>query len=262
MYKSKLIQFMQIDDGTGKKYQIDNEEYETLVKKITEQIFGGKQINLNKDILLGLMYDSGLRSSKRIEMLDYHFVRQHSLGDTVSFSDMSYDECMRTTFEFKELMRKCKDLVQLEDTFTYKDLVIAYLGYDSLKHGIFLAEDIKTMKVDDLIEMIRHCLKIEGKDLTVDTIRRVVALAGRKYNVQNLLLVGEVVGSNKIYLGKLIRLFSIEEISAPISAISNTLQLIERCLGRSVTFDRVESSKIVDFMTDAIARSEEIVEIN
>ena len=83
MYKSKLIQFMQIDDGTGKKYQIDNEEYETLVKNITEQIFGGKQINLNKDILLGLIYDSGLRSSKRIEMLDYHFIRQHSISDTV-----------------------------------------------------------------------------------------------------------------------------------------------------------------------------------
>lgn len=262
MYKSKLIQFMQIDDGTGKKYQIDNEEYETLVKNITEQIFGGKQINLNKDILLGLIYDSGLRSSKRIEMLDYHFIRQHSISDTVSFSNVSYDECMRTTFEFKELMRKCKDLVQLEDTFTYKDLAIAYLGQDSLKHRIFLAEDIKTMKVDDLIEMIRHCLKIEGKDLTVDTIRRVAALAGRKCNVQNLLLVGEVVGTNKLYLGERIRLFSIEEISAPISAITNALQLIERCLGRSVTFDRVESSKIVDFMTDAIARSEEIIEIN
>ena len=264
MYKSKLIQFMQIDDGTGKKYQIDNEEYETLVKNITEQIFGGKQINLNKDILLGLIYDSGLQSSKRIEMLEYHFIRQHSISDTVSFSNVSYDECMRTTFEFKELMRKCKDLVQLEDTFTYKDLVISYLGQDSLKHGIFLAEDIKTMKFEDLIEMIRHCLKIEStnKNLTVDTIRRVVALAGRKYNVQNLLLVGEVVGTNKIYLGELIRLFSIEEISAPISAITNALQLIERCLGRSVTFDRVESSKIVDFMTDAIARSEEIIEIN
>lgn len=262
MYKSKLIQFMQIDDGTGKKYQIDNEEYETLVKNITEQIFGGKQINLNKDILLGLIYDSGLRSSRRIEMLDYHFIRQHSISDTVSLSKGSHDECMRTTFEFKELMRKCKDLVQLEDTFTYKDLVISYLGQDSLKHGIFLAEDIKTMKVDDLIEMIRHCLKIEGKDLTVDTIRRVAALAGRKYNVQNLLLVGEVVGPNKIYLGELIRLFSIEEISAPISAISNTLQLIERCIGRTVTFEQVEASKIVDFMTDAIARSKEIIEIN
>ena len=232
------------------------------MKNITEQIFGGKQINLNKDILLGLMYDSGLRSSKRIEMLDYHFVRQHSLGDTVSFSDMSYDECMRTTFEFKELMRKCKDLVQLEDTFTYKDLVISYLGQDSLKHGIFLTEDIKTMKVDDLIEMIRHCLKIEGKDLTVDTIRRVVALAGRKYNVQNLLLVGEVVGTNKIYLGKLIRLFSIEEISAPISAISNALQLIERCLGRTVTFDKIDDSNYLSFLTDAIVRFEQIIEIN
>lgn len=262
MHKSKLIQFVQIDDGTGKKYQIDNEEYETLVKKITEQIFENEKIKLNKSILLGLIYDSKLRSSTEIEMLDYHFVRQYTFGDTISFSNVSYDEYMRTTFEFKELMRKCKDLVQLEDTFTYKDLVISYLGQDSLKHGIFLAEDIKTLKFEDLIETIRHCLKIEGKDLTVDTIRRVVALAGRKYNVQNLLLVGEVVGTNKIYLGERIRLFSIEEISAPISAIPNALQLIERCLDRSVTFDKVESSKIINVMTDAFARSEEIIEIN
>lgn len=262
MHKSKLIQFIQIDDGTGRKYQIDNGEYETLVKTVTEQIFKNEKIKLNKSILLGLIYDSGLRSSKRIEMLDYHFIRQHSISDTVSLSKGSHDECMRTTFEFKELMRKCKDLVQLEDTFTYKDLVISYLGQDSLKHGIFLAEDIKTMKVDDLIEMIRHCLKIEGKDLTVDTIRRVAALAGRKYNVQNLLLVGEVVGPDNLYLDECVRLASVEKISAPISAITNALQLIERCLGRSVTFDRVESSKIVDFMTDAIARSEEIIEIN
>ena len=262
MYKSKLIQFIQIDDGTGRKYQIDNEEYETLVKNITEQIFGGKQINLNKDILLGLIYDSGLRSSKRIEMLDYHFIRQHSISDTVSLSKGSHDECMRTTFEFKELMRKCKDLVQLEDTFTYKDLVISYLGQDSLKHGIFLAEDIKTMKVDDLIEMIRHCLKIKGKNLTVDTIRRVVALASRKYNVQCLALIGEIVGPNGIYLDEHIRLFSVDGVSAPISAIPNALQLIERCLDRSVTFDKVESSKIINVMTDAFARSEEIIEIN
>lgn len=262
MHKSKLIQFVQIDDGTGKKYQIDNEEYEILVKNIKEQIFKDEKIKLNKSILLGLIYDSGLRSSKRIEMLDYHFVRQHRLSDTVSFSNVSYDEYKRTTFEFKELMRKCKDLVQLEDTFTYKDLVISYLGQDSLKHGIFLAEDIKTMKVDDLIEMIRYCLKIKGKNLTVDTIRRVAALAGRKYNVQNILMVGEVIGPNKLYLDERIRLFSIEEISAPISAISNTLQLIERCIGRTVTFEQVEASKIVDFMTDAIARSKEIIEIN
>lgn len=262
MHKSKLIQFIQIDDGTGRKYQIDNGEYETLVKNITEQIFGGKQINLNKDILLGLIYDSGLRSSKRIEMLDYHFIRQHSISDTVSFSNVSYEECMRTTFEFKELMRKCKDLVQLEDTFTYKDLVISYLGQDSLKHGIFLAEDIKTMKVDDLIEMIRHCLKIKGKNLTVDTIRRVVALASRKYNVQCLALIGEIVGPNGIYLDEHIRLFSVDGVSAPISAIPNALQLIERCLDRSVTFDKVESSKIINVMTDAFARSEEIIEIN
>lgn len=262
MYKSKLIQFMQIDDGSGKKYQIDNEEYETLVKNITEQIFGGKQINLNKDILLGLIYDSGLRSSKRIEMLDYHFVRQRSISDTVSFSNVSHDECMRTTFEFKELMRKCKDLVQLEDTFTYKDLVISYLGQDSLKHGIFLAEDIKTMKVDDLIEMIRHCLKIEGKDLTVDTIRRVAALAGRKYNVQNLLLVGEVVGPDNLYLDECVRLASVEKISAQISAIQNALQLIERCLGRTVTFDKIDDSKYLSFLTDAIVRFEQIIEID
>ena len=262
MYKSKLIQFMQIDDGTGKKYQIDNEEYETLVKNITEQIFGGKQINLNKDILLGLIYDSGLRSSKRIEMLDYHFIRQHSISDTVSLSKGSHGECMRTTFEFKELMRKCKDLVQLEDTFTYKDLAIAYLGQDSLKHGIFLAEDIKTMKVDDLIEMIRHCLKIEGKNHTVDTIRRVAALAGRMYDVQNLSLIGEVIGPNKLYLDERIRLFSFEEISAQIAAIPNTLQLIERCLGRTVTFDKIDGSKFRIVLTEAIVGSDEIIEIN
>lgn len=264
MHKSKLIQFVQIDDGTGKKYQIDNEEYETLVKKITEQIFENEKIKLNKSILLGLIYDSKLRSSTEIEMLDYHFVRQYTFGDTISFSKGSYDEYMRTTFEFKELMRKCKDLVQLEDTFTYKDLVIAYLGQGSLKHGIFLAEDIKTMKVDDLIEMIRYCLKIKSKNknLTVDTIRRVVALAGRKYNVQNLLLVGEVTGLDNLYLDKFIRLFSTKEISAPISAIPNALQLIERCLGRTVTCDKIDDSSYLSFLTDAIARSKEIIEIN
>ena len=262
MHKSKLIQFIQIDDGTGRKYQIDNGEYETLVKTVTEQIFKNEKIKLNKSILLGLIYDSNLRSSTEIEMLDYHFVRRHSLSDTVSFLNVSYDEYMRTTFKFKELMRKCKDLVQLEDTFTYKDLVISYLGQDSLKHGIFLAEDIKTMKVDDLIEMIRHCLKIKGKNLTVDTIRRVVALASRKYNVQCLALIGEIVGPNGIYLDEHIRLFSVDGVSAPISAIPNALQLIERCLDRSVTFDKVESSKIINVMTDAFARSEEIIEIN
>lgn len=262
MHKSKLIQFIQIDDGTGRKYQIDNEEYETLVKKITEQIFENEKIKLNKSILLGLIYDSKLRSSTEIEMLDYHFVRQYTFGDTISFSKGSHDAFFKTMYEFKKLMKKCKELLQMDDTISYKDLAISYLGSDAFQYNLIMVDEIKDMKFEDLIETIRHCLKIKGKDLTVDTIRRVVALAGRKYNVQNLLLIGEVIGPNKLYLDECIRLFSTEEIYAPISAIPNTLQLIERCLGRSVTFDQVEASKIVDFMTDAIARSEEIVEIN
>lgn len=264
MHKSKLIQFVQIDDGTGKKYQIDNEEYETLVKKITEQIFENEKIKLNKSILLGLMYDSNLLSSTEIEMLDYHFVRQYTFGDTISFSKGSHDAFFNTMYEFKNLMKKCKELLQMDDTVSYEDLAIAYLGSDALQYNLISVDEIKSMKFEDLIETIKSCLKIKStnKNLTVDTIRRVVALASRKYNVQNLLLVGEVVGTNKIYLGELIRLFSIEEISAPISAIPNALQLIERCLDRSVTFDKVESSKIINVMTDAFARSEEIIEIN
>ena len=262
MYKSKLIRSIQIDDGTGKKYQIDDEEYKILVKTVTEQIFENEKIKLNKSILLGLMYDSNLRSSTEIEMLDSRFIRRHTGGDIISMADGNYDIFFNAMCELKRLMKKCKELLQMDDSVKYKDLVIAYLGYDSLKHGIFLAEDIKTMKVDDLIEMIRHCLKIEGKNLTVDTIRRVVALAGRKYNVQNLLLIGEVVGPNNLYLDKFVRLFSTKEISAPISAIRNALQLIERCLGRTVTFDKIDDSNYLSFLTDAIVRFEQIIEIN
>lgn len=261
MHKSKLIQFLQIDDGTGKKYQIDNEEYDTLVKKITEQIFENEKIKLNKSILLGLMYDSNLRSSTEIEMLDYHFVRQYTFGDTISFSKGSQDAFFNTMYEFKNLMKKCKELLQMDDSIEYEDLAISYLGSDAFQYNLIMVDEIKSMKFEDLIETIKSCLKIKGKNLTVDTIRRVVALAGRKYNVQCLALIGEIVGPNGIYLDERIRLISIEEISAPISAIPNTLQLIERCLDRSVTFDKVESSKIVNVMTDAFARSKEIIEI-
>lgn len=264
MHKSKLIQFIQIDDGTGRKYQIDNEEYETLVKKITEQIFENEKIKLNKSILLGLIYDSKLRSSTEIEMLDYHFVRQYTFGDTISFSKGSHDAFFKTMYEFKKLMKKCKELLQMDETVSYEDLAIAYLGSDAFQYNLIMVDEIKNMKFEDVIETIKSCLKIKSanKNLTVDTIRRVVALAGRKYNVQNLSLIGEVVGPNRLYLDECIRLFSTEKIYAPISAIPNTLQLIERCLDRTVTFDEVESSKIVNVMTDAFARSEEIIEIN
>ena len=262
MYKSKLIQFMQIEDGTGKKYQIDNEEYEILVKNITEKIFKNEKIKLNKSILLGLMYDSNLRSSTEIEMLDSRFIRRHTSGDIISMADGNYDIFFNAMCELKRLMKKCKELLQMDDSVKYEDLAIAYLGSSALQYNLIMVDELKSMKFEDLIETIKRCLAIEGKNLTVDTIRRVVALAGRKYNVQNLLLIGEVIGPNKLYLDECIRLFSTEEIYAPISAIPNTIQLIERCLGRSVTFDQVEASKIVDFMTDAIARSEEIIEIN
>lgn len=262
MHKSKLIQFMQIDDGTGKKYQIDNEEYETLVKTVTEQIFENEKIKLNKSILLGLIYDSNLRSSTEIEMLDYHFVRQYTFGDTISFSKGSHDAFFNTMYEFKKLMKKCKELLQMEDTILYEDLAISYLGSAAFQYNLILVDEIKSMKFEDLIETIKSCLKIKGKNLTVDKIRRVVALAGRKYNAQNLLLIGQVIGPNKLYLDECIRLFSTEEIYAPIETITSTLQLIERVLDRTVTFDLVEASKILDFMTDAIARSEEIIEIN
>lgn len=264
MHKSKLIQFIQIDDGTGKKYQIDNEEYETLVKTVTEQIFENEKIKLNKSILLGLIYDSNLRSSTEIEMLDYHFVRQYTFGDTISFSKASHDAFFKTMYEFKKLMKKCKELLQIDDFFTYDDLAISYLGSDAFQYNLIMVDEIKNMKVDDLIEIIRHCLKIKdiNKNLTVDTIRRVVALLCRKYEIRHISLIGEVVGPNKIYLDERVRLFSFEEISAPISAIPNTLQLIERALGRTVTFDRIDDSKYTTFMTDVIVRSDRIIEIN
>ena len=264
MYRSKLIQFIQIDDGTGKKYQIDNEEYETLVKTVTEQIFENEKIKLNKSILLGLMYDSKLRSSTEIEMLDYHFVRQYTFGDTISFSKGSHDAFFNTMYEFKKLMKKCKELLQMDDEISYEDLAISYLGSDAFQYNLIMVDEIKNMKFEDLIETIRHCLKIKStnKNLTVDTIRRVVALAGRKYNVQNILMVGEVVGPNNLYLDEFVRLFSTKEISAPISAIPNALQLIERCIGRTVTFDKIDDSNYLSFLTDAIVRFEQILEIN
>ena len=264
MHKSKLIKFIQIDDGTGKKYQIDNEEYDTLVKTITEQIFENEEIKLNKSILLGLIYDSNLRSSTEIEMLDYHFVRQYTFGDTISFSKASHDTFFKTMYEFKKLIKKCKELLQMDDFFTYDDLAIAYLGADAFQYNLIMVDEIKNMKVDDLIETIRHCLKITNtiKNLTVDTIRRVVALLCRKYEIRHISLIGEVVGSNKIYLDERIRLFSVEEISAPMAAIPNTLQLIERALGRVVTFDKVDNSKYTTFLTDVIISSAQIIEIN
>ena len=261
MYKSKLIQFMQIDDGTGKKYQIDNEEYEILVKNITEKIFKNEKIKLNKSILLGLMYDSNLRSSTEIEMLDSRFIRRHTGGDIISMADGNYDIFFNAMCELKRLMKKCKELLQMDDSVRYEDLAISYLGSSALQYNLIMVDEIKNMKFEDVIETIKRCLAIEGKNLTVDTIRRVVALAGRKYNVQNLSLIGEVVGPNRLYLDKCIRLFSTEKIYAPISAIPNTLQLIERCLDRTVTFDEVESSKIVNVMTDAFTRSEEVIDI-
>ena len=264
MHKSKRIQFIQIDDGTGKKYQIDNEEYDTLVKTITEQIFENEEIKLNKSILLGLIYDSNLRSSTEIEMLDYHFVRQYTFGDTISFSKVNHDTFFKTMYEFKTLMKKCKELLQMDDFFTYDDLAIAYLGADAFQYNLIMVDEIKSMKVDDLIETIRYCLKITNttKNLTVDTIRRVVALLCRKYEIRHISLIGEVVGSKKIYLDERIRLFSVEEISAPIAAIPNTLQLIERALGRVVTFDKVDNSKYTTFLTDVIISSAQIIEIN
>ena len=262
MHKSKLIQFVQIDDGTGKKYQIDDEEYEALVKKITEQIFENEKIKLNKSILLGLIYDSKLRSSTEIEMLDYHFVRQYTFGDTISFSKGSHDAFFNTMYEFKKLMKKCKELLQMDDEILYEDLAIAYLGSSALQYNLIMIDEIKSMKFEDLIETIKRCLAIEGRNLTVDTIRRVVALAGRRYNVQNILMVGEVAGPNNLYLDEFVRLFSTKEISTPISAIPNALQLIERCLGRTVTFDKIDDANYLSFLTDAIVRFEQIIEIN
>ena len=251
MYKSKLIQFIQIDDGTGKKYQIDNEEYEILVKNIKEQIFKDEKIKLNKSILLGLIYDS-------------HFIRRHTGGEIISMANGNYDIFFNAMCELKKLMKKCKELLQMDDTISYEDLAIAYLGSSALRYNLIMVDEIKNMKFEDLIETIRHCLKIKStnKNLTVDIIRRVVALAGRKYNVQSLSLIGEVIGPNKLYLDECIRLFSFEEISAPIAAIPNTLQLIERCLGRSVTFDKIDGSKFRIVLTEAIVGSEEIIEIN
>lgn len=263
MHKSKLIQFIQIDDGTGKKYQIDNEEYETLVKTITEQIFENEKIKLNKSILLGLIYDSNLRSSTEIEMLDYHFVRQYTFGDTISFSDVSHDEFFKLMHSFKELMKKCKELLQMDDSVAYEDLAIAYLGSEAFQYNLIMANEIKSRKVDDLTEMIRHCLKIKNKNkiLTVNVIRRAVALISRKYDVQHLSLIG-TVGARNAYLDERIRLFSVAKDSAPISAIPNMLQVIEKTLGRVVTFDRVEDSEFLLFLTDAIVRFEQIIEIN
>lgn len=262
MYKSKLIQFMQIDDGTGKKYQIDDEEYEILVKNITEQIFKNEKIKLNKSILLGLMYDSNLRSSTEIEMLDSCFIRRHTGGDIISMADGNYDIFFNAMCELKGLMKKCKELLQMDDSVKYEDLAISYLGTSAFQYNLIMVDEIKSMKFEDLIETIKRCLAIKGKDLTVDTIRRVVALAGRKYNVQNLLLVGEVAGPNNLYLDECVRLASVEKISAPISAIPNALQLIERCLGRTVTFDKIDDANYLSFLTDAIVRFEQIIEIN
>lgn len=262
MYKSKLIQFMQIDDGTGKKYQIDDEEYEILVKTVTEQIFKNEKIKLNESILLGLMYDSNLRSSTEIEMLDSRFIRRHTGGDIISMADGNYDIFFNAMCELKRLMKKCKELLQMDDSVKYEDLAISYLGTSAFQYNLIMIDEIKSMKFEDLIETIKRCLAIEGRNLTVDTIRRVAALAGRKYNVQNLLLVGEVVGPNNLYLDECVRLASVEKISAPISAIQNALQLIERCLGRTVTFDKIDDSKYLSFLTDAIVRFEQIIEID
>lgn len=262
MYKSKLIQFMQIDDGTGKKYQIDNEEYEMLVKNITEKIFKNEKIKLNKSILLGLMYDSNLRSSTEIEMLDSRFIRRHTGGDIISMADGNYDIFFNVMCEFKQLMKKCKELLQMDETVSYEDLAIAYLGSGAFQYNLIMVDEIKSMKFEDLIETVKRCLAIKGENLTVDTIRRVAALAGRKHNVQNLLLIGEGIEPNGPYLDECVRLASVEKISAPISAIPNTLQLVERCIGRTVAFDEIDDSKYLSFLTETVVRFDRIIEIN
>ena len=124
------------------------------IARICAEIFQTKKsVDVNRSILLGLIYDDALHDETSITIAHRHFYKGDAMQEIAEELGISSARCKSRFDRLILFLRKHRDLLQLDDA-KYSDLLVSYVGRPALRSNYVKANSLMSLRPEKFIDTI------------------------------------------------------------------------------------------------------------
>lgn len=154
------------------------------ITRLCAEIFQTKKsVEVNRSILLGLIYDDALHDETSITIAHRYFYKGDAMQKIAEELGLSSARCKYRFDRLILFLRKHRDLLLMENE-RYSDLLVSYLGKPALRTNYVKANSLMSLRPEKFIDTIIALLPEEK--LSFWTTLKVIRLAATRYEIDRI----------------------------------------------------------------------------
>ena len=154
------------------------------ITRLCSEIFQTKKsIEVNRSILLGLIYDDALHDETSITIAHRYFYKGDAMQKIAEELGLSSARCKSRFDRLILFLRKHRDLLLIEDE-KYSDLLVSYVGRSALRTNYVKARSLMSLSPEKFIDTIIALLPEEH--LSFNLTLKVIKLAATRYEIDRI----------------------------------------------------------------------------
>ena len=154
------------------------------IARLCAEIFQTKKsVEVNRSILLGLIYDDALHDETSITIAHRYFYKGDAMQKIADELGLSSARCKSRFDRLILFLRKHRDLLLIEDE-KYSDLLVSYVGRPALRTNYVKARSIMSLSPEKFIDTIIALLPEEH--LSFGLTLKVIRLAATRYEIDRI----------------------------------------------------------------------------
>lgn len=221
MRNSKIIKEFIIKNGPLQLKLSTGYEFDRMLRRISEAVFGTDDVTINKSLAIGFLFDNDLFSNFHVVVNYNYFYECQSAEEIISrFEDEAdikkYQDMIDETIEF---LKRHADFLRTDESLSYEDLALSQYGLIAEEFDTFMASLFnKHEEITKFISVLKKYYSVESlKDKRV--AERVLEMIGTYSDVKNFMLY--IVDNSRYNL-------LIKDVYLPMSRVERLQQCVDQ----------------------------------
>lgn len=199
------------------------------ITRLCAEIFQTKKsVEVNRSILLGLIYDDALHDETSITIAHRYFYKGDAMQKIAEELGLSSARCKSRFDRLILFLRKNRDLLLLEDE-KYSDLLVSYVGRPALRTNYVKARSLMSLSPEKFIDTIIALLPEEY--LSFGLTLKVIRLAATRYEIDRIAIYESPNPASK---DKVLNLVILDGSVPKGLAFFGMLDTLEKIIGKRV----------------------------
>lgn len=199
------------------------------ITRLCAEIFQTKKsVEVNRSILLGLIYDDALHDETSITIAHRYFYKGDAMQKIAEELGLSSARCKSRFDRLVLFLRKHRDLLLMENE-KYSDLLVSYVGRPALRANYVKVNSLMSLRPEKFIDTITALLPKEY--LSVSTNLKVIRLVATYYEIDRIAIYESPNPASK---DKVLNLVILDESIPQGLAFFGMLDTLEKITGKRV----------------------------